>query len=344
MRIRIFSLISVFLIISFYSTSQTKPEELSILFYNVENLFDTKDDPLTEDDEFTPEGSRHWTYQRLNKKILDLSKVILSSSGWQMPGLIALCEIETRKVLDQFVAFTPLKSHSYKIIHKESPDHRGIDVAILYNPDNFYPLSYEYFPLRNKNNSIKRTREILYVSGILNKIDTIHFFVNHWPSRYGGLLETKPDRKLAANLLRQKSEKLFENFNAPKIVILGDFNDQPSDESLMITLKAKKISGEISDKELYNLSFDWMKNRLGTLKYQSQWSVYDQIIVSGALLNSTSGFIAKPENALIINQPFLLEEDEKYGGQKPKRTYYGYRYQGGFSDHLPVLLKLERVN
>jgi len=344
MRIRIFFLISVLLIFGFYAPSQTKPEELSVLFYNVENLFDTNDDPLTDDDEFTPEGSRHWTYTKLNKKILDLSKVILSSSDWQMPAIIALCEIENRKVLDQFVAFTPLKSHSYKIIHKESPDHRGIDVAMLYHPKHFYPLTYEYFPLRNKNNTIKKTRELLYVSGILNKSDTLHFFVNHWPSRYGGLLETKPERKRAAHLLRQKVDELFENHHKPKILILGDFNDQPLDESLIIVLKAIKISGHISDKELYNLSFDWMQNGVGTLKYQSQWSVYDQIIVSGALLNSPSGFIAKPENALIINQPFLLEEDEKFGGWKPKRTYYGYRYQGGFSDHLPVLLKLENAN
>ncbi len=329
---------------SIQSSSQENTDHISILFYNVENLFDTKNNPETEDDEYTPDGDRHWTYKRLHNKLLNTSKVILSADGWNIPTVVALCEIENRDVLDMLITDTPLKSQPYKIIHKESPDHRGIDVAFLYNAEQFLPINYKYYPLKNSDGSIKRTREILYVSGVLNGADTIHFFVNHWPSRYSGLLETKQLRASAAKLLHQKTDDLFEQLHSPKIIILGDFNDSPTDESLSEILNAKKVNNEVIESELYNLSLDWVKANYGTLKYQSQWSVFDQIIVSGTLLNTASGFIVKPENATIINYPFLFEKDEKYGGLKPKRTYYGFSYLGGFSDHLPVLLKLEKID
>jgi len=337
-------IIVLLFLFSIPSFSQENTDHISILFYNTENLFDTNDDPQTEDDEFTPKGDRHWTYKRLNKKLLNISKVILSASGWNIPTVVALCEIENRNVLERLISDTPLKSYPYKIIHKESPDHRGIDVAFIYNSEQFNPTSYKYYPLKNGRGSIINTREILYVTGAINGIDTIHFFVNHWPSRYSGLLETKQLRNNAAKLLRQKVDDLFEQFDSPKIIILGDFNDSPTDESLSKKLNARKLSNEIFNNELYNLSYSWESAKYGTLKYQSQWSVFDQIIVSGNLLNSVSGFIAKPEDATIINHSFLFEKDEKYGGSKPKRTYYGFSYQGGFSDHFPVLLQLEKVD
>ena len=334
-------LIAILLILfSTPSFSQDNNQPISILFYNVENLFDTKNNPQTNDDEFTPNGDRHWTNKKLNKKTLNISKVILSAAGWSIPSVVALCEIENRDVLEKLITTTPLKKHSYKIIHKESPDHRGIDVAFLYNPNQFTPITYQHYALKNRNNSIKKTREIMYVSGVFNGNDTIHFFINHWPSRYSGLLETKADRNTAALILRQKVDVLFENYISPKIIILGDFNDQPTDESLSVFLNAKNINGKIINNELYNLSYNWKELNSGTLKYRSQWSVFDQIIVSGYLLNANSGLIAKPKNATIINDSYLFEKDEKYGGIKPKRTYYGFTYQGGFSDHLPVLLRL----
>ena len=338
------TIIVLLFLFSIQSFSQKNTEQISILFYNVENLFDTKDDPQTEDDEFTPDGDRHWTYKRLNSKLLNISKVILSSSGWEIPTVVALCEIENGDLLEQLIANTPLKSHPYKIIHKESPDHRGIDVAFIYNSKEFVPLNYKCYPLESRSGAIVRTREILYVSGVINDIDTIHFFVNHWPSRYSGVLETKQMRNSAAKLLRQNVNDLFEQYDSPKIIILGDFNDNPTDDSLSKVLDAKKLNSNPVNNGLYNLSYKWGKEKYGTLKYQSQWSVFDQIIVSGTLLNAASGLVAKPENATIINHSFLLEKDEKYGGSKPKRTYYGYSYQGGFSDHFPVLLQLEQVN
>ena len=337
-------LINLFLLISIPSLSQHNTDEFSILFYNVENLFDTRDDSETSDEEYTPNGDRYWNYKKLNLKLQNISKVILSSNGWEMPAIVALSEIENREVLELLTKKTPLKSVKYKIIHKESPDPRGIDVALLYDPNRFYPISYKHYPMLRKSGTIKKTREILYVSGIANGQDTVHIFVNHWSSRYSGVLETREKRNSAAMLLRQKIDVLFEEYVSPKIVIIGDFNDQPYDKSMLDFLGANKSNDTPVDNELYNLSYLWRDKKKGTLKYQMQWLVFDQIIVSGTLLNAKRGMRTDPNNATIIDFPFLLEKDEKYGGVKPKRTFYGYSYLGGFSDHLPVLLKLNNVD
>lgn len=333
-------LILIFLVIS--SKAQTgSSDEASLLFYNVENLFDTKNDPLTEDDDFTPKGEMHWTEKRLKTKLLNLSKVILNASGWNAPYIVALAEVENKTVIERLIRETPLNKIPYKIIHKDSPDHRGIDVVLLYNKEHFYPLEYHYYPLRSVNNEIVRTREILYVSGILNGVDTVHIFVNHWPSRYSGLLESKPARIAAAKLLKSKTKEVYQKHKSPKIIIVGDFNDNPTDESISIVLGAKNVDKKVSNDNLYNLSANWLNEARGTLKYQSQWDVFDQIIVSGALIIAKKGLSTSAQDIKIIQLPFLLEEDSKYGDVKPRRTYYGFQYVGGFSDHLPVMLKLK---
>jgi hypothetical protein len=326
-----------------YLYPQSNTSEFSILFYNVENLFDIQNNPDTEDDFFIPEGDYHWTSKRLNLKLLNISKVILSASGWNVPDIVVFCEIENRYVLEKLTNDTPLKSVPYKIIHKESPDHRGIDVGLIYNPERFFPLEYSYYPLLVKDKQLN-TREILYVSGIVNGTDTLHIFGNHWPSRYSGFLETKSLRKAAANLLRSKVDELNQKHGSPKIVIVGDFNDNPEDESLSVFLKAKKVEQPVRGNQLYNLFFDRQRINSGTLKYQSQWFIFDQIIVSGSLLSASSGIYTSPENAKILALPFLLEDDQKFGGKKPFRTYYGFSYNGGFSDHLPVLLQINTAN
>lgn len=324
--------------------AQAQSENYSMLFYNVENLFDPEDDPATSDEEFISSGERHWTYSRMNKKLLNISKVILSAAGWSPPEIIGLCEVENRFVLEKLLSQTPLKMHPYKIIHKESPDDRGIDVAFLYNEENFYPLSYRYFPLVNENDSIIETREILYVSGILNNTDTLHFFINHWPSRYGGLLETQHLRNLAAKTLRNQYENIQKEYGSPKVIIMGDFNDQPNDESIKDYLKIADGQENTSDTDIVNLSFSWLEETTGTIKYQTQWSVFDQVMVSGSLINADSGISTNSSQAKIVNLPFLLVKDERHGGIKPKRTFYGYDYIGGFSDHLPVLLRLKTIH
>ena len=333
-------LILFFLFIS--SKAQTGSyDETSLLFYNVENLFDTKNDSLTEDDDFTPKGEMHWTEKRLKTKLNNLSKVILNASGWNTPDLVALAEVENKLVVERLIHETPLKNIPYKIVHKESPDHRGLDVVLLYNEAHFYPLEYNYYPLLSSNNQIERTREILYVTGILNGIDTLHIFVNHWPSRYSGLLESKPARLAVARLLKSRINEVIKKYKFPKIIIVGDFNDNPNDESIRDVLLAKNITTAIDQNELYNLSANWLNENRGTLKYQSQWDVFDQIIVSGALLSAEKGLMTTPKNATILRLRFLLGKDSKFGDVKPYRTYYGFQYVGGFSDHLPVMLKLK---
>lgn len=336
--------ISFLILISIPSLSQKNTDEFSILFYNVENLFDTKDNPHANDNDFVPDGGRYWNSKKLNTKLNNISKVILNCNAWEYPAIIAMCEVENRDVLEMLTKTTALKSIGYKIIHKDSPDHRGIDVAVLYDSKQFYPISYKYYPLKNKKGGVKRTREILYVSGLVNETDTIHVFVNHWSSRYSGVLETQQGRNSAAALLRSKVEELNKQFKTPKIIIVGDFNDQPTDESMLVYLKAKTIGANVLNQDLYNVSYHWGGIGKGTLKYRSQWSVFDQVVVSGVLLTSKVGVGLKPENTGIVDLPFLLERDEKYGGIKPKRTYYGYTYKGGFSDHLPVLIKLNITN
>ncbi len=338
-------LLLVFVItVSVQTNAQNQQQHFSVLFYNVENLFDCEDDTETLDEEFTPGGERHWTYNRLNEKLLNISKVVLNASGWEPPQLVALCEVENRYVLDQLTGKTPMQNFPYKIIHKESPDDRGIDVALLYNDDFFYPLTYRYFPLKSRNDSVIETREILYISGIAGGTDTLHFFINHWPSRYGGLLETQGLRNLAARSLRKHYNRLKMEYHQPKVILLGDFNDQPQDESIKRYLVTLDVRDEFCGEDIINLSARWTEGDLGTIKYRSQWSVFDQVMVSGSLLKCESGYITEPEMAKIVKLPFLLEKDERYGGLKTNRTYNGYRYNGGFSDHLPVLLKLETVH
>lgn len=334
----------LFVLCSPVCAQQEAASERVIMCYNVENLFDPEDDPVTNDGDFTPSGIRHWTYNRLNKKILGLAKVILSAGGWNLPFIVALCETENRKVLEKLVLSSPLSRSPYHIIHKESPDHRGIDVALLYQPGVFCPIIHEFIPVTGENNIPVDTREILYVCGILDGTDSLHIFINHWPSRYAGLLETRLLRNRAAGILRDRIQQVIEKSTEPKIIVMGDFNDQPQDKSIYDVLNAGEVSAFPGKNQLYNLSYTWTKNKTGTLKFQSEWFVFDQIIVSGSLLDPGQGVSTSPELAEIVNFPFLLERDMKFGGLKPVRTYYGFTYQGGFSDHLPVKLSLKRKN
>ncbi len=311
-----------------------------VMFYNVENLFDTFDDPSTNDEEFLPTGERHWTEYRLSDKLEKIAKVIMAVGGWEAPEVIGLCEVENREILEKLLSYTSLKTIPYKIIHKQSPDRRGIDVALLFRSDAIEPIKYEYLEVSDSNNVDFKTRDILFFSGVVRGIDTLHFFVNHWPSRYGGLMETVEKRALAARVLKSKIDQLQKENSRAKIIIMGDLNDEPEDQSLLEVLNSKNNTDSVIDNALYNLSAQFMKSNQGTHKYQSQWSVFDHIIVSGELLSSPKGIYSKVKDAHVYEAPFLLMKDKTYGGYKPHRTYIGYKYNGGFSDHLPVFLDL----
>ena len=323
-----------------FSYAQNEKVVGSVMFYNVENLFDIEDDPDISDEEFLPTGDRRWNGYRLHAKLGNIAKVIANTGNWQPPAVIGLCEIENRSVLERLVNQQAIKNWKYKIIHKNSPDERGIDVAVIYRDEVFEPLRYRYFPPVHESERVPSTREILYVCGVFAGLDTLHLFFNHWPSRYGGLMETRAGRQKAASRLRSEIEKLREIYPDPLIIVMGDFNDQPDDDSMLHYLQALPVGTTLNEK-LYNLSYTWQKEGRGTLKHQSVWNVFDQVIVSGPLLRPEGkSLYSQAGDATILDSAFLLTKDDKYTGLKLFRTYEGYRYKGGFSDHLPVLLLL----
>ncbi len=343
----LFILFSIFIFCPNLSVSQELQAyefprgNMRVMFYNVENLFDIYNDSLKSDEEFTPEGVRYWTSGRYQKKLYNISKVITGVGQWEMPEVIGVCEIENRLVLEDLVKKTALFNYSYKIIHKESPDNRGIDVGFLYRKDKFKPIVYEAIEIKFPFAGYRPTRDILYVKGINQPGDTIHFFVNHWPSRYGGQLESAENREFTASVLKHKVDSLFLLHVNPNIIIMGDLNDYPTNNSLLNVLKTKTEYQQIETEELYNLS--WYLQEIkgkGSHKYEGHWGVLDQFIISGALLLSGNSIHTSVENVHVFEAPFLLEPDANYTGYSTFRTYVGFKFHDGYSDHLPVYLDL----
>ncbi len=329
-------IICFFLVLSLSLKAQeNNTGEFGVLFYNVENLFDTDNDSLTLDDEFCFGGIRNWNKIRLNDKLNKIAKVILAANEFEMPALVGLAEVENRKVMERLVNDTPLKKFNYRIIHKDSPDERGIDVGILYRHDIIRPLYYKYHGIPEGDGATMKTREILEF-GFGLRDDTFHIFVNHWPSRYNGQAETEKFRIKAAKLLRVKVDSLIVLKKHPKIIIVGDFNDEPFDISISSYLGALEKNDKAG--KLINLSC--YSRPFGTIKHRNTWQVFDQLIVSELLVDTTKYKLLAER----IDIPFLLHDDEKWGGKKPFRTYSGMKYIGGFSDHLPVLLTVKLLD
>lgn len=316
--------------------------EFTFMFYNTENFFDCENDSLTNDEEFTSEAGRRWNPARLHSKAERLAKVILAAGKWNAPVFVGLCEVEDLDVLELLTRNEPLAKFHYKIVHKDSPDARGIDVALLYRPELFRPFDYQAIPVFDPKDKLFKTRDILLVSGVLNGCDTSHVFVNHWPSRYGGIMESKRYRSLAAETLKKAVRSLFARFPTAKIICMGDFNDTPTDDSLLKILEAKESDNPEFKGEMINLSAGWVSNEVQTIKTKYSWEVFDQLIVSDYFLERSGCFEFR--KAEIFNAGFLLEPDAAFGGVKPKRTYVGFKYQEGFSDHLPVLLRVQLPN
>jgi predicted extracellular nuclease len=336
---RILKFLLVFFIC--FNLSGAFAQQVRIVFYNVENLFDTRDDSLTNDQEFLPEGDRKWTYERFRRKIVRIYQTLVALGEGEMPAVIGLCEIENREVLNRLIYDTPLSRLKYQVVHRESPDARGIDVALLYRPDVFHFDSAAWLrvPLSGK----ETTREILMVKGRLWETDTIYFYVNHWPSRYGGAGGSAAKRLAAASTLAVSVKDVFLTSSHSNIVIMGDFNDEPGDESLLAIneiLANNPVDGLF---RLANLSVKSSVTDLeGTIKHQGSWSVFDQVLVSQAMIEGVNGCRLAVEKAQVFKADFLLETDEVYTGYKPFRTYSGPGYHNGFSDHLPVSIIIEK--
>lgn len=317
-------------------------QSIDFVFYNVENLFDVKDDPGTNDEEFLPEGVKRWTYHRYQTKVDHIARVLVGVGKWELPALIGLCEVENAHVLYELAGHRLLKEANYRIIHRDSPDRRGIDVALVYDPDVFTPLSRKWIGINFPNDPDILTRDILYVKGMAFN-DTLHVFINHWPSRWGGVEATMPRRLHVAGILGWYADSILSNNQHASILISGDFNDTPADSSVLRVLEAGPLTNDNTYK-LINLMYPLhTSGQQGTLKYRENWEIYDQIIVSANLLESDKVRIAGAE-AFIYAPEYLLEDDERYLGKKPYRTYSGPRYHGGFSDHLPVYVRLVQMH
>ncbi len=308
-------------------------EPITVAFYNLENLFDTINDLTKLDDDFTPYGKQGWTADRYQTKVEHLSRVVHALGS---PALLGLAEVENLRVLEdlQDKISTPLLN--YEIAHIDSPDPRGIDVALLFHKELFHLLSLKAIRVSGEFDGITlHTRDILYVRLRPNTGDDIHLFVNHWPSRSGGVEKSAPKRLAAAKTLAGLVAELGRTEKNPTIILMGDFNDTPQDPSLHdIVLSIPNQSGDLL---LANPFIDFMLEQKGSYNFRGSWDMIDQIIISRNMLRSRH----KPrfQRAGIFQQEWMMHVDNRYG-LSPFRTYGGPKYYGGYSDHLPVFVKL----
>lgn len=306
----------------------------TIAFYNLENLFDDKEDAKTLDDDFTPNGFKKWSTKRYQGKLRKLATTIAKIGQTETNGapvLIGVAEVENNKVLQDLIASGPLKDLGYDSIHYNSPDERGIDTGLIYLRGNFKVISSEPIALliNNPNGARDFTRDILYVHGLLNG-EEIHVFVNHWPSRRDGAASTDYKRLRAAETLNEYIAELGKKYNSPNVIIMGDFNDGPHSSSIMRLMQ----SGN-----LYNPMEQLLTPSNGSANYKRSWMLFDQILISHTFLNYEKGTHSFAD-AHIFNKQFLKQQSGKYKGM-PYRTYAGKKYIGGYSDHFPVYIQLK---
>lgn len=319
-------------------------DTLFLAFWNLQNLFDAVDDPEKNDESFLPDGDMEWTEDRLDKKMYNLSRIIRMMNEGNGPDILGVCEVENQKVLESMVS-KYLSDLDYEIAYIESPDNRGIDNGLIFKSDKFNLLSMQADTVHLSDDW--PTRLIFGVNLLTNDDEELIVFVNHWPSRSGGQMESEPNRIAAAQTLRNTADRIFSNNRDANIFCIGDFNDDPVNISLLETLKAYPIKCDSlasdfemeSKGELFNLSYQSFEEGEGSYKYKESWNMLDQIIVSGAVLNGHDfNYIC---NSFEVFKPkFLVTQTGKYMGT-PFPTYGGRKYLGGYSDHFPVISKFK---
>lgn len=323
--------------LSFFKKKKERELLYSIGFYNLENLFDTEDDPDTLDDDFTPKGIKKWSNKRYKRKLYKLAKTISevgNDSSTNFPVLMGVAEVENERVMQDLINAEPLRDVNYGFVHYDSPDERGIDTALIYHKDYFEVLFSEPITLLiyELDGVRDTTRDILYVKGKLNG-ELIHLFVNHWPSRRDGHEETSYKRVKAAETVTEYMVKIGLEHEEPNYIIMGDFNDGPDSESIRILMQSEK---------LYNPMEKLLTPDRGSANYKRSWMMFDQIIVSHNFFNYQKGTHSFA-HANIFDEGFLTELKGKYKGT-PYRTYAGQKYIGGYSDHFPVYIQLKLNN
>ncbi len=305
---------------------------LSTLFtfieLNCENLFDTQHDSLKNDIEFTPDSDYHWTRTRYWRKLNHISQELIamgedSVNGWQLPDMVALCEVENDSVMRDLTRRSLLRRAGYEYIMTDSPDGRGIDVALMYNPHTFFLLRHDTIRI-HPFPGMRPTRDILYASGLTIDGDTLHVLALHAPSRRGGERASRPFRMAVARRLAMAIDSLLTRNAAARVIVAGDFNDYDDSPALLF----------LRDHGMQDVSSGThgRHGAKGTYRYRGDWRSLDHILCSPSLVGKLSA-------CFIGDLPFLLEEDTKCGGTHPRRTYLGPRYQPGYSDHLPLVAR-----
>lgn len=303
--------------------AQLHAQSLAFVELNCENLFDTQHDSLKQDSEYLPESTRHWTKKRYWRKLNNIAQELLSCTDDGIPDLVALCEVENDTVLTDLTRRSLLRNAGYDYLMTRSPDLRGIDVALLYSPFSFAPISHRCLRVTPVE-GMRPTRDILYVAGRVVADDTLHVFVVHAPSRYGGERYSRPFRQRVAEVLTAAVDSVYAVSPQARVIVAGDFNDYHHSPSLR----------ELGRHRLHNISRDarGLHGAKGTYRFQGDWQSIDHVLVSDALTPCV-------ESVYIHDPLFLLEEEKLYGGHRPRRTYNGMRYQPGFSDHLPLVVR-----
>lgn len=333
--------------VTFSSIAEKKNYQVTtVAFYNFENFFDADDDPKNwGDDEFTPSGPYHYTEAVFQQKAHNIATV-LQQLGTELnpegPALIGTAEIENDHVLDVLVSQPEIKARDYKYVHFESPDSRGIDVALLYNPKYFTVLHAQalYTDISETGEKGGKTRDVLHVTGILAG-DTVHVFVNHWPSRRGGEAASAPLRAIAANVSKKLIDSMMSVNPATKVILMGDLNDDPVSPSVAKVLGAKGDKEKVGQTGLFNPWVNFYKQGIGTLAYNNAWNLFDQIMISGEWLK-------QPDNhwryykAEVFNREFLKNKFGQYKGS-PHRSFDGNTWINGYSDHFPTIIYFIRA-
>ncbi len=322
------------------STTKNKIEvqAVSVAFYNLENLFDTINQSNI-DEEFLPDGAMKWTGYKYKAKLKNMSYAI-SQLGLDITphgaSIIGVSEIENRGVLEDLVKQPSIANRTYQIVHYDSPDRRGVDVGLLYNPRDFIVTSSKSIPLHTPDTAF-RTRDQLLVSGYLLN-EKIHVIVNHWPSRTGGEVASEPKRMAAASLTKSIADSLYKVDPNAKIIIMGDLNDDPFNKSTAEVLGAKRNIEDVAPNGLYNTLWRTLDSGVGSLAYNSQWNLFDQIIISAPLLNKDKKNLSYWKSE-VFNKSFLIQQEGSYKGT-PMRTHAGGVWLNGYSDHFPTLIYL----
>jgi hypothetical protein len=317
-----------------------------IAFYNLENLYDTVDNTLTNDEEFLPKGDRNYGSEIYFNKLNKLATVI-SQIGTELnpdgPAILGVAEVENDTVLRDLISRPLLAKRNYKIVHYDSKDIRGVDVGLLYNPKYFTVEASDklFVQLPGGSKDAYFTRDILWVRGKLDG-ETVHIYVNHWPSRSGGEVRSAPARNAAAAVCRHHMDSIAKLEPQAKVVVMGDLNDDPINESVAGIINAKGKEKEVKPGGMFNPWMDMYKKGIGTLAYQDAWGLFDQILISHAWMNkSQTGFFYYQPH--IFNKEYLVENQGRYKGY-PMRTWDGNTYRGGYSDHFPTyILMLKEI-